>query len=126
LNAVVSVISFLAGLPFGVNGVAVAYGLANILMLYPNLKYAWDQVDLGIIEGLKSVSMYFIFAVSMAGVVMIEGQWFRAIGIDTILILPAQIITGALLYIGLLLMFNRTAVLGLLGELRSKKSPVAG
>jgi len=120
-NAAVSVISFLAGLPFGVNGVAIAYGMSNILMLYPNLKYAWDQVDLGVIEGLKSVSKYFIFAVSMAGIIMLEGQWFRVIGIDTILILPAQIITGALLYIWLLLLFNRTEVLGLLGELRSKK-----
>jgi len=120
-NAVVSVISFIVGLPFGVNGVAIAYGLASILMLYPNLKYAWDQINLSVIEGLKSVSPYFLFAISMAGAVMFQGQWFRAIGADNILILPVQIITGAFLYIGLLFTFNRTAILGLLSELRSKK-----
>jgi hypothetical protein len=57
----------------------------------------------------------------MIGAVMYEEQWLSAIGADNILILPVQIITGALFYISLLLLFNRNAVLRLIGELRSKK-----
>jgi PST family polysaccharide transporter len=120
-NAAAAVLSFVVGLPFGVNGVAIAYGISNILMLYPNLKYAWDQVDLGVVEGLKSVSAYFLYAISMAAIVKLQGQWLITLGAENIVILPVQIITGALFYICLLLLFNRNAVLRLIGELRSKK-----
>ncbi|WP_308872828.1 MOP flippase family protein [Thiothrix subterranea] len=42
VNAVVTVLSFIVGLPFGLEGVAISYAIANVLMLYPNLKFSWD------------------------------------------------------------------------------------
>jgi hypothetical protein len=83
--------------------------------------FASIQVDLGVVEGLRSVSAYFLYAISMAVVVKLQGQWLITLGAENIVILPVQIITGALFYISLLLLFNRNAVLRLIGELRSKK-----
>jgi hypothetical protein len=39
LNEVVTVISFLVGMPFGMEGVATA----NLIMLYPSLKVSWGS-----------------------------------------------------------------------------------
>lgn len=120
-NAAVTVGSFVAGLPYGVHGVAIAYAIANVIMLYPNLKFAWDQIDLGVLEGIGKLSPFFISSLVMSIAVYFQGTWLSGIGLSQFAILPMQIITGALIYFGILMLLYRNLVLGLLNELRSKK-----
>lgn len=120
-NALATVASFAAGLPYGVHGVAIAYAIANAVMLYPNLKFAWDQIDLGVLEGIGKLSPFLISSLVMSIAVYFQGTWLAGIGLTQFAILPMQVITGALIYFGLLMLLYRSLVLGLLNELRSKK-----
>jgi hypothetical protein len=90
-------------------------------MLYPNLKFAWDQIDLGVLEGIGKLSPFFISSLVMSIAVYFQGTWLSGIGLSQFAILPMQIITGALIYFGILMLLYRNLVLGLLNELRSKK-----
>ena len=123
-NAVVTVASFAAGLPYGVHGVALAYAIANAIMLYPNLKFAWDQIDLGVLEGIGKLSPFLISSLVMSIAVYFQGAWLLGIGLTQFAILPMQVITGALIYFGILMLLYRNLVLGLLNELRSKKPQI--
>jgi len=120
INAVVTVASFAIGLPYGVQGVAIAYAIANAIMLYPNLKISWDQIDLGVLEGAGEMLPFFISSVVMSTAVYFQGMWLSDIGLSHFLVLPVQIITGILIYIGLLMLLFRDLVLTLLSELRIK------
>lgn len=47
-NAIVSVASFVIGIPFGIEGVAAAYATANYLILFPSLFYCFPQTPVTI------------------------------------------------------------------------------
>lgn len=42
-NALLMVLSFIAGLPFGIEGVAAAYTIANYIVLFPSLRYCFND-----------------------------------------------------------------------------------
>jgi PST family polysaccharide transporter len=122
VNAVVTVLSFIIGLPYGVEGVAIAYALANLIMLYPNLKIAWNQIELGVWEGLHKLWPYFLSAVVMAGMVYYAGAGLESVELSIYAILPLQILLGVLIYIGLLMIFYRHDTISLIQELKKRKS----
>ncbi|DAB34826.1 MAG TPA: colanic acid exporter [Sulfurospirillum sp. UBA12182] len=122
VNAVVTVLSFIIGLPYGVEGVAIAYALANLIMLYPNLKISWDQMELGVWEGLHKLWPYFLSAVVMAGMVYYAGAGLESVELSIYAILPLQILLGVLIYIGLLMIFYRHDTISLIQELKKRKS----
>jgi O-antigen/teichoic acid export membrane protein len=53
-NAVVTVGSFVAGIPFGIEGVAAAYTAVNYLLLLPSLFYCFRQTPVSVSMFLKS------------------------------------------------------------------------
>ena len=124
-NACVTVLAFVVGLPFGVEGVAVSYAIANLLMLYPNLKYAWSQIGLGVGEGLLVLKDYFVAAVLMAGVVHGLTLCLRALNIGQFAILFAQVVCGALAYLVAILLVSKFEVLVMVKEIVQAKN-VAG
>jgi O-antigen/teichoic acid export membrane protein len=99
VSAIVTVISFIIGIPFGINGVAAFYGVANLIVLYPNLKVAWKQINLGIIEGIKHLAPFFISACIMAAFVFISGELLSLLDIRKIIILVCQVLFGVVIYI---------------------------
>lgn len=121
VNAVVTVVSFVIGLPYGVEGVAIAYAIANAIMLYPNLKISWYQIDLGVLEALLKLGPFFIASMVMASIVYFQGQWLDSIGINLLAVLPMQVATGAVIYTGILLLLYRPMVISLLAEFKKKK-----
>ena len=121
VNAGVAVVSFVVGLPYGVNGIAIAYGVANLSMFYPNLKYAWDQIGLGVGEGLAKIAPFFLVAVVMAIAVYAQGSWLKSLELPPLLILSAQIGVGIIIYVMALAVFYRKKTLSLLNELKSRK-----
>jgi PST family polysaccharide transporter len=122
VNAVVTVLSFIIGLPYGVEGVAIAYALANLIMLYPNLKISWDQMELGVWEGLHKLWPYFLSAGAMAGMVYYAGRILDSADVSIYTILLLQIFLGILIYIGLLMIFYRHHTISLIQELKKRKS----
>lgn len=122
VNAVITVLSFVVGLPYGVEGVAIAYALANLIMLYPNLKIAWNQIELGVWKGLHKLLPYFLSAAVMAGIVYCAGLGLESAEVSIYAILLLQILLGLLIYIGLLMMFYRHNTMSLIQELKKRKN----
>ena len=119
-NAVVTLISFVIGLPFGVEGVAIAYAIANAIMLYPNLKISWDQIDLGVLVGLGKLMPFFVASIVMAAIVYFQGDWMASNNMHPLFILTSQVLAGIFLYIGVLFLFYRQLIISSLIELRNK------
>ena len=84
--SVVTVLFFVAGLPFGVEGVAFFYLMSNFVLLYPILKISWEQIGLSVKRGTVEVLPVLIISIMMGlGVFLsdfllfqnIESQFFR-------------------------------------------------
>jgi len=101
INAIVTVLFFIAGVPFGVEGVAVSYLVANLIMLYPNLMIAWRQIGLGVGEGLKEILPIFIISLMMGLVVVLFGQILNSHIESKIIKLIILVFGGIVIYIGL-------------------------
>ena len=100
--SIVTVVFFVAGLPFGVEGVAFFYLISNFILLYPILKISWDQIDLSVKRGIVEVLPILIISIIMGiGVYLadfllfqnFQSQFFRLI---------LMMLTGAFLYISMI------------------------
>lgn len=121
-NSFVIVLAFVLGLPFGVTGVAFSYFVANVIMLYPNLKFSWDQLELSVVEGLGRTLPYLLSSMAMAGLVkLLEGSSL-VLGLNAYLQLLLLVGGGVVSYLSILIIFFRRPFLLLLGELKSLKA----
>jgi O-antigen/teichoic acid export membrane protein len=120
LNSSVVVLAFAAGIPFGVNGVALFYALATLALIYPTLRISWSQIGLPVGTGLRALRPYFAAAWLMALVVWAEGAGLRQQGIAVAAVLAAQIATGIALYASYLYIGHRRELFHLLGQLRAR------
>lgn len=102
INSVVIVLSFFVGLPFGLQGVAISYLGANVLMLYPSLYYSWRQIGLNVGEGLRVMLPITFSAIIMAIVVFVFGNYAQTIINNKTLLLVLMIATGILVYLVLI------------------------
>lgn len=114
INAVVTVLFFIGGVWFGIRGMAIAYLIANLLMLYPNLHYAWRQIDLGVAEGLRELLPFLLSAGVMGLIVSAVGSAELLQVFAPALQLFLLVALGGLVYTGLLLICSRTRLLCLL------------
>ncbi len=69
INAVVTVLSFGAGIPFGVEGVASAYAVANYLLLIPSLFYCFHETPVTVRVFMKTLIAPLVSAGVAAGCV---------------------------------------------------------
>jgi len=117
VSSTVTVLFFIAGLPFGVEGVAFFYLVANLIMLYPVLKISWSQIDLTVKRGISEVFPILIISIVMAiGVVLVEKVIDTFFSYD-ILKLIIMILSGILIYY-LLIVWKYGNVKILLSELK--------
>lgn len=118
---VITVIGFLLGLPYGINGVATAYAMVNLVLLTPLLHFAWSQIDLKTIEGLKPLVPYLICSIMMATIVYFAGSALESnFELELIYILIIQIFCGIFTYILLLAAFKRKDLFKLINSLRNR------
>ena len=117
IGAFVMVVGIIAGLPFGVEGVAYGLVLANIIMFYPNFRYAWVQIDLDVKEGFLEIFPVLVISVLMCiGVMLLD--YFVTIHMDNQLLrLTLMITTGILIYVMLIRLRYKNIML-LLKELK--------
>lgn len=118
LNAFVTVLSFIVGVSFGLEGIAIAYAVANLVMLYPNLKVCWRQIDLGVYEGLSKLSPFFISSILMSLSVYLLGLWMASLQTPEILLLILQIVAGVALYLGFIVLIYKQQFFDMIKSLR--------
>jgi PST family polysaccharide transporter len=104
-NTAITVVAFLIGVNFGVEGVSLGYAIANLIMLYPNLHLAWRQIDLSVSEGLMILFPFLSVSGVMGVLVYALGLWLDATHLSIYSQLAIQIFTGVFLYTGLMFVF---------------------
>ncbi|MGD0962238.1 MAG: MOP flippase family protein [Methylomonas sp.] len=98
INSVIFVTSFVIGLPYGIEGVAISYLIANLIVVCPTLKYAWQQIGLSVFEGFRTLAPVLLFSLLMVAVVFEEKYLLRNIVSDLILLI-ISIIIGAIAFV---------------------------
>lgn len=102
VNAAVTVISFIIGLPFGIEGVAFAYAIANLIMLYPNLLLAWKQIELSVLEGMQTILPIALISILMGLIVLLSKKVLNTVTDISSLKLVIIVFFGILVYAGLI------------------------
>jgi PST family polysaccharide transporter len=74
--AIVAVASFFAGLPWGIQGVALAYAIAFLFAVYPGLAIPFSLIELRIREFWAALRPQFTISVGMAA---IAGAWLMVV-----------------------------------------------
>ncbi len=119
ISTAVTVVFFIIGLPFGVEGVAFSYLLSNLVMLYPVLKMSWNQIDLSVREGIYEVLPILGISVLMSiGVKLVE-YMIDTLFSNNLIQLIIMIFSGILIYY-ILIRLKYGGIKILLGELKSQ------
>jgi len=119
INAAIIVISFIMGIPFGTEGVALSYAIANTIISYPNLAISWRQIDLSVKEGLSEIFPILVFSIIMGlGVVFLGGVFEDHIE-NQIIRLIVMVLSGMIIYL-ILLRVKYGNLMNMLNEVRNK------
>lgn len=66
INAVVTTLSFVVGIRYGIKGVAISYAAANLIMLYPNLRTAYRIIDLSLLSVARKLAPVALVSAGLA------------------------------------------------------------
>jgi len=124
ISSLIIILSFFIGISFGIKGVAISYAIANILLVYPSVKFAWKQIDLDTPEGAKKIFPFFISSVFMGLGVYCLDLWLQGLNLSSLFILVLQVLCGILLYFSILLSCYQAEMKSLLLVLRDKNLEV--
>ena len=102
VSSIVTVLFFIPGVYFGVEGVALSYLLSNLVMLYPVFKISWRQIDLTIREGMALLAPLLVITLLMDTGVFFIGMGLEILSLPSFVTLGAMVFGGALLYLGLI------------------------
>ncbi|SFV54749.1 Lipopolysaccharide biosynthesis protein WzxC [hydrothermal vent metagenome] len=101
-STIITIIFFIGGIFYGVEGVAISYLLSNIVLFYPVFKISWGQIELSVSEGIKKIFPILLISSFMGLVVWIFGQWLNQFHINSIIQLMIMVISGNIIYISLI------------------------
>jgi PST family polysaccharide transporter len=97
-NAIITVISFFVGLPWGARGVAIGYCIASYMVLHPSLMYAFHKTPIRPSDFYRSILKPCLASLVMGLVAMIVRGRFLAASDAVILALLFPL--SALVYLG--------------------------
>ena len=124
--AVVYAGAFVVGLHWQVEGVAVAYVIAFLVLLYPYYAIPFKFIDMKVWYYAKQFKAIALATVGMAAVMVgFRFLFERVLGLGDIVILISVSIIGATCYLGLMLLLDKTFIGGLLRTAREIVSPEA-
>jgi O-antigen/teichoic acid export membrane protein len=114
---------FIAGLHWEVEGVAVAYAIAVVLLTYPAFAIPFRFIDMGFWHYAKQFWTIATATLGMSAVMIgLRFLFEKVLGIGDLPILAILIIIGVACYAGVLLLVDRKLLGGLLGLLRDLKT----
>ncbi|MBE3142809.1 MAG: lipopolysaccharide biosynthesis protein [Planctomycetes bacterium] len=101
-NAIITVVSFFCGLPWGAKGVAVAYCIATYAVLYPSIVYAFKHSPIKPADFYRSLAKPCLASVGTCLItILVRG---RIQGAPDLLIISALFLASCLSYLGLFLL----------------------
>jgi len=111
-SGIIVVLSFVIGLQWGINGVAIFYALATSLILaYPSLYIPFKLIDLSMLRFLESLWRPFVCSMIMLIAIMIVKFFLQ--GLSSALILGILIPVGTIVYLLSSWFINRQQILEL-------------
>jgi len=120
--AIVYTGSFIVGMHWQVEGVAVAYAIAFALLLYPSLAIPFRFIDMKFWYYAKQFRSIVVATVIMTALIYgLRVLLETVMRLGSIPILVSLTIVGTACYIGLLTLFDRALLGELLGALRDLK-----
>jgi O-antigen/teichoic acid export membrane protein len=104
--------SFFAGLPWGIRGVAIAYLICNLLLVYPVFAVPFRLIDLKMSDFLRPLWPILAFSTTMVVAVRLLGYLmrFEKPALQLAIMVPA----GVLIYCSLLFLTRPVALANLL------------
>ena len=114
----VSIWAFFAGLPWGVNGVATGYLIANLLIVYPSLAIPFRLIELPVRDLVRVIYPAFKYTLFMTTTIILLRLILLHLGIlSSWIVLVGVILFGVTVYLGLLLLYKPSIVHDLVGVL---------
>ena len=126
LNTTTTSLFIIMAIPFGVTGIAMAYGLANILLLFPNLLVSWRQIDLRVFDGIKYILPFFSASIFMSVALYILLGYQKTYMVPLFISTGIIVICGIVIYILILMVFHRSKFLVLLKNIIYRHASVNG
>ncbi|HHD72999.1 MAG TPA: lipopolysaccharide biosynthesis protein, partial [Epsilonproteobacteria bacterium] len=102
VSTIVTVLFFIPGVIYGVEGVALSYLLSNLVMLYPVFKLSWSQIELSLREGIETIGPLLLITLLMSLGVFLVGRVLQAFALPPLLLLAVMVSSGIVLYLGLI------------------------
>jgi PST family polysaccharide transporter len=93
------VLSFIIGLPWGAFGVATAYAIGTILLIYPTLAFSLKPSPVTPSQVLASIHRPFAISAVMALVMAALRIWLHHLGMGLIPIVAVTIVSGGLVFL---------------------------
>jgi O-antigen/teichoic acid export membrane protein len=101
-NSACMVVSFVVGLPGGAEGVALAYTIANYVILVPSLWYCFRESPITIVDFFANIARPFGITILMAVILLRLRTVFG--GHSEFIVIGSNICAGGLIYVGLWLL----------------------
>jgi O-antigen/teichoic acid export membrane protein len=75
VSSLLTVMAFFIGLPFGIEGVAIAYTVVNYILLFPAMFYAFNKTEISVLEFLTALTLPIVFCIIAAVASIVAKQW---------------------------------------------------
>ncbi len=108
IGAAACIVAFIIGIHWGVMGVAWAYSITTLLVLYPFFIVPGRLIELSFAEAMRSLAPTFVCSVVMGAIVWTTGQWLPA-GIEDWQALVIEVPLGVAAYFALVAGFRINA-----------------
>ncbi len=128
-SVIIVAVSFVTGLRWNVEGVAIAYAIASLLLTYPSFAIPFRLIDLKVGRLFKELSLVFWAALGMGGIVFVLRLFLKdTLGVGDLITLISTVAVGIVSYAGLLFVLDRglyREVFRLLHQLKSSTQEMA-
>lgn len=106
-----------AGIPWGLQGVAVAYAIVRAVLFYPAIAIPFRLVNLRFADLVRTLAPYFLATAIMSGAVVGVRMAVAAAHAGSWAVLLASVLAGGVVYVGLLAAWHARALADLLSVL---------
>ena len=114
--------SFVVGLPWGAQGVALSYAAFIFALLPATLVIPFRLIDLSLSRLIKRLMPVLIYSLAMCSVTALVRLFLERLGFPPIEVLPACVASGIAVYVGLVL-WRKPAVLFDMAQLAGNRLP---
>lgn len=107
---ILTLLAYFAGLPWGVQGVAWAYALVIVLLVYPAFAIPLRLIDLSVLLLFRSLLPYFGITLIMGVLAWTVRESLAYVGASEVVTLVGTVLAGVLSYVGTVLWFRPVAL----------------